>query len=168
MSDVSAKIEQACAQPWPTDESAMFPALRSDFIDEFVRLEIALGSCLKRLEIKTDPRKIGFGQRLERLSKAKASSKLSGTKAADLPGLCEDCGQLQRLRSSIVHGVMELGRRDSRPVALFRNAADTEELVYHVLSAAEFRDAICDLKTMTNRVRNCLNQPFSPPRPKPA
>ncbi len=145
-----------------------FLRLRSDFIDEFARLEIAVGRCLQRLRISTD-KKDCFDRRVEILSKAKPSPQLSKKSAANLATLAKDCEPFQRTRASLVHAVMGFGRQDEEPVALFRNVADllSDDHICLVLNLPEFGDRIVDLRALTLRVRE-IATPSAPPPPRPA
>ena len=151
------------------DDRGEFHALRSAFIDEFARLESVVSVGLKKLGLEVDGRKVCFTQRLDRLSKATPGSHLSKQNAAKLAGLCLECEPLKHLRASLVHGVLETGSRGGERVALFRNVADSvrDDPIYHVLSAADFQNAIASLKAIQRRIAAALN-PSSQPRPKPA
>jgi hypothetical protein len=153
----------------PQGESDSFVHLRSAFIDEFARLEIAVEHCLDRLHLGTDARKVCFAQRLAKLSKAAPGPHLSKEKAKALASLVQTCEPLQHLRASIVHAAMEFGSRGNEPVVLFRNVADiaSHEPIYHVLTVPDFETQIEALKALTIRVSNSLN-PSSPPPPRPA
>lgn len=133
-------------------------------IDEFARLELAVGLCLVRLDRPSNSRKATFGQRVAELSKAKPSPRLSKAKAEALGTLAPDCEPLQRLRASVVHGVMEPGFRNGEPVAFFRNVADLigNEAICHVLTHSEFQDSIRAVRAMTHRVETSVNQPVQP------
>jgi hypothetical protein len=144
------------------EEDQGFHVLRSRLVDEFARLELAVNRCLGALGRMPDPRKTSFGQSVTELSKAKRSPLLSKAKASALGTLARDCEPLQRLRASIVHGVMEPGSRSGEAVACFRNIADIvgNEMVCHVLTEAEFRHSIFLVRGMTRRVENSLNHPL--------
>jgi hypothetical protein len=145
----------------PAEDRGDFCALRSQLVDEFVRLELAVSRCLAGLRIEIDPRKTSFRQQVAALSKAKPCPSLSKDKAAGLATLPQDCERLQRLRASLVHGVMEPCLRNGELAASFRNVADVigGELVYHVLTTADFRDSIASVRKMTQRVEASLNRP---------
>lgn len=147
-----------------------FRALRSQLIDEFARLELAVSLCLCKLGHTIDPRKTTFSHQVTELSTATPSPSLSKGKAAALASLAGDCGPLKRLRTSVVHGVMEVGTLDGQSVALFRNVADIVggELIYHVLTEAEFRSNIRAVALMTDRVKSSLNSPMPAARIRPA
>jgi hypothetical protein len=162
------------SQPHPSafrsaESIESFCDLRSQFIDEFARLELAASLCLEKLGLGTDARKSTFTDRVALLSKAKPSSRLSKENAATLATLGRDCEPHKRLRASVVHSVMEFGTRNDETVALFRNVADIVcgEPVYNVLAASDFRDAIQALKAVRRRVEGSLN-PCGPSPPKPA
>lgn len=145
-----------------------FCRLRSDFVDAFVRLEMAVGRCLTRLDIAFDAKKCSFDQRIEKLSKAKPGTKLSRANAARLATLPHECEPFQRLRASMVHGVMTIAMTDDGEVAIFRNAADVIEdsQVCYALSAPDLRQQIAGLDALKATIES-LTQP-SPHPPKPA
>jgi hypothetical protein len=142
---------------------ADFCTLRSRFIDAFARLELAVRLCLHALDSAASPRKTTFTQCVTELSKTKPSAKLSTGKATSLATLAQDCEPLQRLRASVVQGVMETGLKNGEQIALFRNVADilSNNLICHVLTVSDFRKKIEDLDSMTHRVENSPNRPFS-------
>lgn len=143
----------------PGKETEDFYALRSELIDAFARLELAVTRCLNALGYAPDARKTTLGRRIADLSKAKPSPKLSKINAQALGRLPQDCEPLQRLRGCIVHGVMELGLRDGEPIALFRNVADivADEPICHVLTPTDFRRRIEAVQAMADRIENSLN-----------
>lgn len=146
-----------------------FACIRSEFIDEFARLEIAVGCCLQKLELEFDSRKCCFEQLVEKLSKAKPSPRLSKKQAAELAHLPEMCRPLQYLRASVVHGIMEIVNRDNVELALFRNAADVikDIQICYALTSADFRARIETLAGITRQVR-AITSPPSPPQRAPA
>jgi len=152
----------------PSADEKAFCALRSALIDEFARLEIAVGRCLARLDLGVDARKVCFDQRLTRLSNAKpCPPQLSSARAKALASLAQDCDPLQRIRASVVHSVMGLGTRDGEPVAFFCNVADAvgDDPVSLILTAAGFDECIKALKAMKRRVETAST--FFATLPKP-
>jgi hypothetical protein len=143
----------------PGKEIEDFYALRSELIDAFARLELAVNRCLNTLGYAPDPRKTTLGRRIAELSKAKPSPRLSKINAHALGTLPQDCEPLQRLRGAIVHGAMELGLRVAEPIALFRNVADivADEPICHVLTRADFRRRIDEVQAMADRIERSLN-----------
>ena len=160
---------QQPSSAFQSDAKTELLRLRSEFIDEFARLETAVGRRLQKVRIPFEVRKYGFDQMVKKLADAKPSPTLSKANAADLRRLQKDCEPLQRLRASIVHGVMEIAKTtDGETLAIFRNAADvidpTDEC--YALTRDRLRQHIDDLATIRRRVEGLTAS--SPPRPKPA
>ena len=144
---------QQTASAFRSGAHAEFARLRSDFMDGFARLEIAVGCRLKALDIPLERRKCGFDQQIEALAKAKPSPKLSKAEAVGLAGLPQDCEPLQRLRASMAHGVMEVVTGAAEPLAIFRNAVDVIEglSACEALTRDDFRRYIEALAVLTGR-----------------
>lgn len=146
---------QQSASAFQSGARGVFDRLRSDFMDEFTRLEISVGRRLKALGMPFDARKCGFDQLVGKLEKAKASSKLSKIGAADLKRLPQDCEPLQHLRASIAHGVMEIAVTEEGPLAIFRNAADVIDgsSTCYALTPDDLRRKTSELAVLTRRAR---------------
>jgi hypothetical protein len=146
---------QQSASAFRSDAHGVFDRLRSDFMDEFARLEMSIGRRLKALEIPFDARKCGFDQLVGKLERAKASSKLSKIGAADLKRLPQDCEPLQHLRASMAHGVMEIAMTDEGPLAIFRNAADVIDgsNTCYALTPDDLRRKTSEVAALTKRAR---------------
>jgi hypothetical protein len=160
---------QTLSSSFPSTVPMEFACLRSEFIDEFARLEIAVGHCLRRLDLQQNLRKCCFDQLVGKLAKAKPGPKLSRKNVAELARLPEACQPFQHLRASIVHGVMTIVSGDGARLALFRNAADVLDNSHacYALSLEDLRNRIHELAAITERVRT-IASPSSPPRPAPA
>lgn len=161
------------AQPSALDFQSIVPTefsrIRSEFIDEFSRLEIAVGRGLQKLGLEFDPRKCSFDQLVEKLSKAKPSPKLSKKNAAELARLAGVCHPFQNLRASMVHSIMEMVTRDDQALVPFRNVADVlhDMHVCYALTSTDLRGRIESLPEITRQVEKTIS-PSSPPPPRPA
>jgi hypothetical protein len=149
-------------------EDQDFRVLRSEFIDEFVRLEMAAARAVEKLDISKASKGSCLNERLKKLAKATPSPRLSRKNASALATIADDCERYQRLRASMVHGIMEPGVRSGHRVVMFRNAADVSicEPTYHVLSATEFMEAIEEIRRLHGRISECTKA-SSPPQPAP-
>ena len=143
-----------------------FCTLRSKLIDEFARLELAVNRCLCTLGLMPDARKTTLSYRITELSKAKPSAHISKTRSEALRSLPKRCEKLQRLRASVVHGVMELGSCSGEQIVLFRNVADiiAKEPVGLVLTRTDFQQKIEEVREMACEVERSLNKPITPAR----
>ena len=146
---------QQPASTFRPDAYSEFHRLRSDFMDEFARLEIAVGSRLNALEIPFDARKCGFDRLVGKLEKVTASCKLSKVGAADLRRLPKDCEPLQHLRASLAHGVLEIADTGDGLLAIFRNAADVIDglSICYALTPADLRRKTSELAALTRRAK---------------
>lgn len=143
--------------------------MRSDFMDEFARLEIAVGLRLKYIDAALDVRKVCFDQLVEKLANAKQGHRLSKKSVTDLAGLALDCEPFQHLRASMAHGVMEMAATAEGVLAIFRNAADVigRSDTCYALTPAALQRHIDDLAAITRRIEG-LSPSLQPPRARAA
>jgi hypothetical protein len=159
---------QQPASAFRLDAHADFALLRSDFMDEFARLEVAVGRRLRRMDPIIDTRKSCFGQNVDKLARAKPCPGLSTKSAATLATFPQDCEPFQELRASLAHGVLEIATTEDGVLAIFRNAADVIEDAEqcYAFTKAIFQLRIRELATLRKRIEALT--PSLQPLPAPA
>ena len=145
---------QQPASAFQSDAHGEFVRLRSDFMDEFARLEIAVGRRLKRIHPEFDVRKFCFDRLVEKLAKEKPSHGLATESVATVASLPHDCEPFQQLRASMAHGVLEIATTNDGILAIFQNAADVIEGsdACYALTPAAFNRQIGRLAALRMRI----------------
>lgn len=162
------------AQPhqldFETTQIAMFALARSNWLDRFSRLEVAVMRCVDRFCVEPSPRGMPLSQRLTMLSALTASPTCPKDKIEKLQKLVNECIRLLPLRATIVHSEMKIGSCDGKPAALFRNGTDVAGNlpIYVIMTEHDFLADRRSLQSLTDRLSNLLVSPSGPPRPKPA
>lgn len=115
-----------------SDDGA-FAVARSQCMDAFARLELAVGHAALRLGLTRN--KDCLGRRVASLGKAVPSSALSKANHAKLPDWIRETETLVEIRATLVHAVMQIGLFGGSKRAVFANVADQ---LAHSPKAAQF------------------------------
>ena len=134
--------------------------MRSDWLDAFADLEIAICRCASRY--CTEPAKRNLAQRLKDLEALDPNARLSRDKHARLGALVAECRQLMSFRGTLVHSHMRLGSIDNSNVALFRNVADETDEV--AMTVYQFRKSTENLRRLAGEFER-LARPSPAPEP---
>jgi hypothetical protein len=147
-----------------------FAVARSEWLNTFSDLEVAILCCTSRIGLICDARKTPLAVRLGNLKNAPASPRLSKASTDELKTLASSCEKLLTIRAAIVHSRMRYGTSDGTPAAFFQNALDAAEYqpVYTVLKLEDFERMRRDLAQLASRFDTVSPNPSAPPRPKPA
>ena len=118
----------------------LFAGERSDWLDCFSRLEVAVLRCEVVFTPAVSPSTKPLGQRLTALKGVSASPRVSNDTLKALRERVRECEELLPLRASIVHAVMQTGRLGDNEVAFFQNSLDAARgsTTYLVLKQEDF------------------------------
>jgi hypothetical protein len=159
----------------PTDQfqdatSEKFAVTRSEWLDAFSELEVAILRCASRIGLNCDAKKTPLAVRLGNLRDAPASPRLSKSSANELKSLASACEKLLAIRAAIVHSKMRCGTYEGTPAAFFQNVLDAaESQPFHtVLKLDDFERMRSDLIRFAGRFDAITLNPSEPLRPKPA
>ena len=135
------------------DSTNLLAAARSNWLDAFGNLEIAVIRCARRNGAKPHPKGTAFKQRLTELASLKPSPTLSKKNLANLQTLIQECLIFLPLRATIVHSSMQVGQKMGIDVALFQNAVDAADDTpcYVVLNEVDLTRGQNALNRLTQR-----------------
>jgi hypothetical protein len=145
----------------------LFARERSDWLDSFSQLEIAVLHCETILRAPAGPGGKPLSQRLTALKAVVPSPRCSNATLKELRKLVQECEALLPLRASIVHAVMQTGRLGDRDIALFQNSVDAARdfSTYLVMKQEDFvcsREALDRLTTGFEALATASSRP--PPK----
>jgi len=115
---------QAPRRDFDADLAIMFATARSEWLDAFSRLEIAVLKCSERRGLAPAARGTPLRQRIAELRSIKASPDCARAIVDKLGKVTGSIEKLLPLRATIVHSALLTGKRDGTPVALFQNVLD--------------------------------------------
>ncbi len=146
-----------------------FHIARSVFLDAFSELEIAVGALLATSATCRANDKKPFGQRIEDLKNLAPCPKISKEKCAKLPDKIARVHALLSIRSDIVHSQTEIANIDGIMHAIIcNNIMSLQDQPYvRLVNLGHFKAFTGEAKKIANELRQFLNQPSSPPQPKP-
>ena len=147
--------------------STLFAEARSDWLDSFSRLEVAVYRFELRCCAAPLPRGTPLKQRLPALLSNCGGSNVP---VQELQKLVRECEALLPLRATIVHSAMKTGMRDAGEVAIFQNAFDLAHAVpvFAEMTPREFARGINSLGRLANAFAKLGAKPSSPPPREPA
>ena len=131
---------QPPASQFDSNGAAIFACARSDWLDDFSQLELAVRKCEERFNPARFPRGTPLSQRLPALAALKPSSSCSNDTLERLQKAVRACEAFLPLRASIVHSTLKTGKRGKSKVAIFQNSCDAVHGVplYAVMTEEDF------------------------------
>jgi hypothetical protein len=148
-------------------QSDDFARQRSRYVDIFSEAELRLSQLYLMQGLKHIEKSVG--QKIGELSTLKPNTSLSKARVKLIQSACTDLSYHVKMRNGLVHSTMSVGIKSSQDVAFFQkiNDAAASNPLYFVMSFDDFTAAIEAIVKLTNRLSTLLNQPSSPPQPKP-
>lgn len=144
-----------------------FARQRSRYLDIFSEAELRLSLLYLKHGLKNTEKSVG--QKIGELTSLRPNPKLSKMCVIKIQNVCSDLSHQVKIRNGIVHSNMTFGKRKDEDVAFFQKISDAANSnpIYLIMSFDDFKSAIDALESTTNALNEILNQPSSPPQPKP-